>query len=511
MHRLFGPIVGLTLFSVGSAAMKLDAKIAMQRAGDNPIVFTLTGSDGKPLAGAKFTLAVQMTNMNMGVAHPAVTDKGEGKYGATVKFSMAGPWRVTAQVDAKGEKTLKKNFDFKVADSSEMGDMPMGDMKSRLGDWSMARDGSGTSWLPDSSPMFMKMLPKSGRYNLNAMGFFTLNTTSTSGPRGDSRFYSNSMPMLMARRETGRGILGFSLMMSLDALFNGEFGYPDLFQTGETAHGIKLTDYQHPHDLFDEAVATYSHPVGHGLNGFAYAGPVGEPALGGPTFVHRPSGNEIPEAPISHHWFDSTHISWGVATVGLNNNQWQLEASAFNGHEPDENRYAPDPIRFDSASTRLTFNPDKDLSLNVSYGYLHAPESTEPGVDQHRLTSAALWSHNLSSKDNLSITGAFGRNIKTGSNTDSWLVEATYLTGPTSIFARFERVEKDELIGVPAGTYTINKLLFGGVRNVYAEQGFDLGIGAYAGIYSFPASLDPFYGKSPFTYGFFVRLRPSRM
>ena len=72
--------------------------------------------------------------------------------------------------------------------------------------------------------------------------------------------------------------------------------------------------------------------------------------------MHRPSGMEVPEAPITHHWFDSTHIAFGVATVGINNDKWQLEASAVNGHEPDDNRYVPDPIALNSSSSRFSFS-----------------------------------------------------------------------------------------------------------------------------------------------------------
>src|SRR5205085_12417842 len=112
--------------------------------------------------------------------------------------------------------------------------------------------------------------------------------------RGDSRVFSNSMLMLMGRREMSGGVLGLSLMMSLDPVFNGEFGYPDLFQTGETAYGQRLTDYQHPHDLFAEAAASFSHPLGGGIRGFVYAAPVGQPEPDGPVFMHRLSGMELP-------------------------------------------------------------------------------------------------------------------------------------------------------------------------------------------------------------------------
>ena len=33
-------------------------------------------------------------------------------------------------------------------------------------------------------------------------------------------------------------------------------------------------------------------------------------AFGPPAFMHRMSSMDSPEAPISHHWLDSTHISF---------------------------------------------------------------------------------------------------------------------------------------------------------------------------------------------------------
>ena len=43
----------------------------------------------------------------------------------------------------------------------------------------------------------------------------------------------------------------------------------------------------------------------------------GEPALGPAGFPHRVSSMLNPVAPISHHWLDSSHISFGVVTAGL--------------------------------------------------------------------------------------------------------------------------------------------------------------------------------------------------
>src|SRR5204863_8412876 len=112
--------------------------------------------------------------------------------------------------------------------------------------------------------------------------------------------------------------LGGRVMLSVDPATVGKSGYPLLLQTDEAVNGLPLIDRQHPHDLFMELAATYNHPLGRdGGSVFLYAGLPGEPALGPPTFMHRFSGTEIPEAPISHHWLDSTHITFGVVTGGL--------------------------------------------------------------------------------------------------------------------------------------------------------------------------------------------------
>ncbi|HYV87731.1 MAG TPA: hypothetical protein VFA91_04080, partial [Candidatus Polarisedimenticolia bacterium] len=58
---------------------------------------------------------------------------------------------------------------------------------------------------------------------------------------------------------------------------------------------------------------------------FLYGGPVGEPALGPSAFMHRGSARYNPEPPITHHWFDSTHITYGVVTAGLSSAHGQVE------------------------------------------------------------------------------------------------------------------------------------------------------------------------------------------
>lgn len=366
----------------------------------------------------------------------------------------------------------------------------------------MSQEASGTSWIPASSPMHMKSLGSWQGWDLNFMGLGTLNWIDAGGDRGESQFYANSMLMLMAQRENWQ----VRFMGSLDPLTNGKEGYPNLFQTGETAFGEPLKDRQHPHDGIMELAVTYSFDVAPGTKGFVYLAPVGEPALGTAAFQHRPSAWEIPDAPINHHWNDGTHISSGVVTAGLNlGDRWKIEGSAFTGREPDENRWDIDPIKLNSASGRLTYNPNQDWSLSASYGFLKEPETLEEG-SQHRAVMSAFHQ-----RGNWSLGAIWSRNYTHHGETDALSFEGTYSTQAGSLFGRWEVVDKNELVDVPEGTYRVNKFTFGGVKNLGTRDGFEYGIGAFVGLYSFPSSLDSFYGSNPMTVGLFFRVRPTRM
>src|SRR5438477_81863 len=142
------------------------------------------------------------------------------------------------------------------------------------------------------------------------------------------------MFMGMAQRPLGAGTVGLRTMLSLEPLTIGKHGYPLLLQTGETANGrTPLVDRQHPHDLFMELAGSYSIASGN-RSLFLYGALPGEPALGPPAFMHRFSGINIPVAPITHHWLDSTHITYGVLTAGAVGDRVKVEASAFRGREP---------------------------------------------------------------------------------------------------------------------------------------------------------------------------------
>jgi hypothetical protein len=395
-------------------------------------------------------------------------------------------------------------------DMAEPGSMPSMPMTGAFGPYAMSREASGTSWQPDSTPegglRFM-----AGTWMLMAHGYIDAIYDNQGGPRGNDKAFSASMGMLMAQRPLGDdGTLGLRAMLSLDPLM-GANGYPLLFATGETANGREpLIDRQHPHDLFMELSASYSLKLSGDSSVFAYAGLPGEPALGPAAFMHRFSGMDIPEAPITHHWLDSTHITYGVVTGGYVQGPWKIEASVFRGREPDQHRYDIEGPRLDSVSARLTFNPAPNWSFQTSWGYLKSPEQLTPNVDENRVTASGTY--NLSFGDNVwATTFAWGRKMNhPGHTLDGFLLETELVLHDThTLFARAERVAEDELFedGPLLGRVTtVEKISLGYIRDFHPAEHLKLGIGGLVSRYDYPSALDRAYGD-PTSYMVFLRLK----
>jgi hypothetical protein len=384
-------------------------------------------------------------------------------------------------------------------------------MPGILGAYAMTREGSGTAWVPEATAM-NGVHSSRGDWTLMTHGFITGSYTDQNGPRGDAEAFASSMGMLMAQRPWSGGTLGLRTMLSLDPLTVGKEGYPLLFQTGETADGkTHLVDRQHPHDLFAELSASYSREAGDNRSWFVYGGLPGEPALGPPTFMHRFSGMQNPEAPLSHHWLDSTHISFGVLTAGYVWSDIKLDASVFNGREPDQDRYDIETGDLDSRSVRVTWNPSQRWSLQASYGELKSPEQLEPDVDVARLT-ASLIHHRVFAGRHFESTLAWGRNDRRpGRASEAWLWDmALELGGPHTLFGRLEQVNNGELFDDTSPLhheyFLIRKISLGYVHTIPLAGNYAAGLGLMASKHLTPGEVESGYGSNPSSAMAFLRL-----
>ncbi|MBS0332124.1 MAG: hypothetical protein JSS35_05110 [Proteobacteria bacterium] len=379
--------------------------------------------------------------------------------------------------------------------------MGMSQMEGALGSYAFSREASGTSWQPDASPHEAIHL-RLGDWLLMFHGQVTGVWDSQDGRRGDDKAFAAGMVMAMAQRPLGDGELQLRAMLSPDPLM-GPSGYPLLLATGETADGkAPLVDRQHPHDLFMELSASYAWRVSASSSAFLYAGLPGEPAFGPPAFMHRLSVMDSPEAPISHHWLDSTHISFGVLTGGLVLGDWKLEASAYNGREPDQHRYDIESGALDSTALRLSWNPTRNWSLQASWADEISPEQLEPGVDQHKVSASAIYTVDLGEHRWWSTTAAWGRRSSEGVDLDAWVLESAFKPAAAwTVFGRAERVDNDELLPAPVGldhgpAFTVGKLSLGAVHDWPVGEHLLFGVGGLYALDFVPGALKAAYGST---------------
>jgi hypothetical protein len=391
---------------------------------------------------------------------------------------------------------------------------------------------SGTSWIPMSSPM-EAMHFTAGSWAFMLHGFVNFVHQQESEPRGDSGFFSTNMIGLGGERPIGSGRFGFRVMASLEPTL-GSRGYPLLLQTGETADSRNpLFDRQHPHDLFMEIAAKYERRLGSRGAWFVYFAPVGQPALGPAAFMHRLSASDNPVAPLSHHWLDGTHISYGVLTFGWRHaGKLKLDGSLFNGREPDPERWDVEAFALDSFSARVTYQPSSNWSIQASAARLSEPDRLHPSLDVIAFTATATHNRPLG-RGNWQTTLAYGRNdterLTSPPETLPPGVHIHFTPGISpvqhaalaetglrfrdrhTIFGRFEWAQKNELFLAADRrhdlVFDVSKATVGYVFDVLALSFARIGAGAYGSAHFLPDDLDFVYGQKPRSFGIFLRFK----
>ncbi len=383
---------------------------------------------------------------------------------------------------------------------------------------SMERMGSGTTWIPDAVPLPARHV-MAGSWLLMLHGFGFMQYDTQGGPRGDEQFGSLNWAMLMASRDLLGGRFQARTMLSVDPATVTNRGYPLLLQSGESYRGQPLVDRQHPHDFWMELAVMYERAIARTIGVTIYAAPSGEPALGPVAFMHRPSAMDNLAAPLSHHWQDATHISFGVLTAGLFGRHWKLEGSAFNGREPNEERWGFDRLRLDSYAGRFTMHMDSSWVFSAGYGFLKSPEALNPSESVHRFTASVLHGRKLGLNGQIATTVIWGANRRSGRTTHSALAESeAILDRRNTILGRLELVQKtaEELV-LPTGslgfppdsTFTVAAIAVGYIRELVRMSKATFGVGLETTLNLVPAELEPFYGsRTPVGGMIFVRIRP---
>jgi hypothetical protein len=302
-------------------------------------------------------------------------------------------------------------------------------------------------------------------------------------------------------------------MFSLDRLTEGGQGYPLLFQTGESYNDIPLVDRQHPHDLFSELALNFTCSFRPDIDLNFYLGYPGEPALGPPVFMHRPSAMNNPDAPIGHHWQDATHITFGVGTLGFRYKNLKAETSIFSGREPNENRYDFDKPKFNSYSYRLSVNPDQNFALQFSQGFLRSPEALEPDVDVIRTTASVIHTRQFTPDVMVATSLAWGVNHTIERSLNSYLVESNFKFQTYAVYIRYEFIEKDvdelQLFQFEDHTtFKINALTLGVNDELFTAFQTSFSFGMQGTINFIDRNLQSIYGSNPVAAEIFLKIVP---
>jgi hypothetical protein len=341
------------------------------------------------------------------------------------------------------------------------------------------------------------------------------------------QFVSTNWGMLMARRRAGTARVGLRAMVSVEPWTVPGCGYISFLATGEVCDGDTIHDRQHPHDLFMELAADYDRSLRGSWRWQLYGGLAGEPALGPPAFPHRISAILNPIAPISHHWMDSTHITFGLVTAGLYDRRWKVETSVFNGREPDENRGDLDLAALDSVSTRLTFLPNQRLALQISAGHLteaHPEFAPRSPSDVDRVTASATYHRPVASEGIWATTVAWGMNsglVVIPTNAFNTATHALLLESSATFRVRDTWFGRAELAQKPAEDlhaheygaeiFTVAKIQGGYARQFEPWKGITSGVGGSVSLSIVPPELASRYGgRVAPGFAVFATIRPSR-
>jgi hypothetical protein len=391
------------------------------------------------------------------------------------------------------------------------------------------REASGTTWVPPATPMYGVHRPWHGwDLRVNGAAFvqalFEPRERHRTGGASTRQGGVANWGMFMARRRVGGGRFGIRTMVSAEPWTIPGCGSLSFLATGEVCDDDTIHDRQQPHDMFMELAVDYERPLHGRWRWQLYAGLAGEPALGPPAYSHRMSSLGNPIAPISHHWFDATQVSFGVVTLGVHDERWKAEMSAFNGREPDESRVDIDVGRFDSYSGRISVLPTDRVALQVSAARLRDVatdfpfRSPDPAT---RLTASLVYHVPLGANGAWATTIAYGANRAREIVAGGVLHATTHaglLESSLTVAEKHTWFVRGEAAGMPAhhlhaheyptSVFAIGKGQVGYVRHFRSVSGVVPGIGGSISISVLPAELaSRYFGRAAPGFDVFLSLR----
>jgi hypothetical protein len=209
------------------------------------------------------------------------------------------------------------------------------------------------------------------------------------------------------------------------------------------AWGEGFVDRRHPHTYVHELLAWHRDLFGTGARGWAASLTAGKGFA--PFGTDDPMVRPFVRYPVNHHW--AQILERAMLATGVRVGPAALEASLFNGDEPEEPSQWPSWDRFgDSWSVRGFLWPVPGLELQGSYADVASPEHRPgAGLDHYKLSASARWERTIGEVRTYALA-EWARTEEGGGAFEyrSVLAEGAASVGRHRVSYRFERTERPE-------------------------------------------------------------------
>ncbi len=372
--------------------------------------------------------------------------------------------------------------------------------------------------MPLANPDLAQVLV-SGQFNV--FGVFSM----LQGPRGIAQFAAPNMFMVAAGKSLGpRHFLNLEFMGTTELWTYPRRGYPELLQIGEErSDGNPYLDAQHPHSSPIMGV-TLSDTISLGSSKtlrLSFA-PRGESTDGPIPYMHRESARDNPDAPLGHHvGQDVGHISSTVLGMQLDLGSVIIEASAFNGAEPEPTKVDLPLGELNSGALRVSYVLTREHRVMGSFAKVEQHDSQYPGT-----TTASRWSASLYDRFVLDATGTVDHTFLIGSITrhpggtalTSFLDEMVLNRHAFDYWGRIEVLERlrselqipDFVAGSTDEKRWVSAVTLGFTHWTAPHGSVQMGLGASLTTDFLPEVWSASYGvRTPVTFRLIVQLRGS--
>lgn len=347
---------------------------------------------------------------------------------------------------------------------------------------------------------------------------------SQEGTRARNRVAAPNMIMADIGSSVGDSqYLNVDLMTTFERWTFPKEGYPLYLQIGEENEDHQpYVDAQHPHSspimglTFSDTIS-----LGDGKDFLkVFFAPRGEATEGPIAFMHRPTGAVNPNAPLGHHLGqDAGHITSTVLGASWGRGENRLEASVFNGTEPEPAKVDLPMSTLNSYAVRGILSLSPAWTAMASGAYVKDPEPHDPDLDHVSRYSASLYYQTPEAGKTMFHNALIFGQVENYDHTSvlqSFAEEFLYHADSHKYWARFEVLQRTAAeLAIATADLTkprwVQAATVGYTYDFWSWEGVQFGAGAAASKNFLPEEFRDAYGGEPLSAQVFLQASTQKM